>query len=104
MTYIFSLVMIVFVFNMLFFIAVKMGRPAIVVEREQVQILQNRGFTAKKMAKFFGCSDSLMYSHLKRLGMGQRRQFSTLSNEELDHLVSDIHSRHPNAGSKVRRM
>ena len=59
-----------------------MGRPAIVVEREQVQILQNRGFTAKKMAKFFGCSDSSMYFHLNRLGMGQRRQYVTLSNEK----------------------
>lgn len=72
------------------------------ITRENLVVLQKKGFTAKEMAQNFGCSQSLIYTKLQTFGLQQRKKYSSISHDELLEVVSRIHKDFPAAGEKVR--
>lgn len=73
------------------------------ITRENLVVLQKKGFTAKEMAQNFGCSQSLIYTKLQTFELQQRKKYSSISHDELLEVVSRIHKDFPAAGEKVRK-
>jgi predicted transcriptional regulator len=79
------------------------GRPAVQLDIDQLKFLQERGFTAKKIAQQLGCSASFVYKRLASDGVPMRQKFSNITDQELEARVAAIHEKHPNAGNEVRQ-
>lgn len=71
------------------------------ITRENLVVLQKKGFTAKEMAQNFGCSQSLIYTKLQTFGLQQIKKYSSRSHDELLEVVSRIHKDFPAAFEKV---
>lgn len=80
------------------------GRPALDITRENLVVLQKKGFTAKEMAQNFGCSQSLIYTKLQTFGLQQIKKYSSRSHDELLEVVSRIHKDFPAAFEKVLKI
>lgn len=77
------------------------GRPATIIDREQLQLLREKGFTADEMGSQLGCSPSLIYKKLASENLQLRKKYSNIDESELDEAVRDLHARHHNAGVEV---
>ncbi|XP_029978761.1 uncharacterized protein LOC115411007 [Sphaeramia orbicularis] len=73
------------------------GRPRYTISAEQIEHCMSIGMTWQRIASCFGISRRTLYRHRQILGV-EPLQFSVLSNQELDTIVSDILHNTPNAG------
>ncbi len=63
--------------------------------------MRNQGFTAKDIAKHYGCSASTVYKHLYSQQLKMKERYSDVSEETLLSEVAKIQSEFPNAGYVV---
>ncbi|KAB0804623.1 hypothetical protein PPYR_01595 [Photinus pyralis] len=77
------------------------GRPSLSITREQLMIFYNEGYTAKRMAKHFKCSTSIIYKKLYEHGIKLRSKYTDIEDEALRTKIIDLHQTHPNSGSVV---
>ncbi|KAK3084351.1 hypothetical protein FSP39_020109, partial [Pinctada imbricata] len=77
------------------------GRPAVLIDEEQINLFQSLNYTVTQMAKHFGCSASTVYSKMYSMGKHQRDKYSAMTAAELDSKVEALQKGFPNAGSVV---
>ncbi|KAF7353177.1 Ethylene-and jasmonate-responsive plant defensin [Mycena sanguinolenta] len=78
------------------------GRPAYVLDLQRAILLHDLGNPWDDVAKAMGVSRATIYNHLQAAGLSSARQeWSTLSDTELDKLVSEISQAHPFVGSTI---
>lgn len=73
------------------------GRPRYSISTEQISHCVSMGMNWKRIASCFGISRRTLYRHRQYLGV-QALQYSVLSNQELNQIVTDILQLTPNAG------
>ena len=72
------------------------------IERQQLAVLRDQGFSAVHMAQHLGCSVSLVYKHLAAEDLRMRDKYSTVSDAVLDSHTEAFHQSHSSAGNEVR--
>ncbi|KAJ8018855.1 hypothetical protein HOLleu_42925 [Holothuria leucospilota] len=77
------------------------GRPKLEVPLEQLQYLYKKGYPAKRMAQHFKCSVSAVYKLLYQHGMKMRQRYTSMCDEELMAIVSNLSKQHPNSGTEM---
>ena len=75
------------------------ARPGIIIEEGQLEYLVDQGFTVKNISLMFGCCRK---SIMKRYGISVRN-YTLISEPELDVKVQEIASVFPNCGEKTVR-
>ena len=73
------------------------GRPRYSITSEQISHCVLMGMTWKRIASCFGISRRTLYRHRQYLGV-QALQYTVLTNQELNQIVTDILQLTPNAG------
>ena len=76
------------------------GRPRIEIVEHQLSFLIERGFKVKDIAAIFSCSRRTIERRMGDLGV-RASDFSSVSDAELDGLVSSIIDLHPRSGQKT---
>ena len=76
-----------------------MGRPRIVLTREQIEFYHDMSFTWCRIAEFFGISDRTLQTIRHDLGMPMGSEvYQNLLDPEIDTIISDILQVSPRAG------
>ena len=78
------------------------GRPGIIIEEGQLEYLVDQGFTVKDISLMFGCCRKTVERIMKRYGISVRN-YTLISEPELDVKVQEITSVFPNCGEKTVR-
>ena len=77
------------------------GRPPIVVDFEDIELLRRFNFTWCQIAEILGVSRSTLYRRIEEEGMSGDLSFTNISDAELDHRVEAIKRQHPNDGERL---
>lgn len=77
------------------------GCPKIVIEREKLQDLLDTHLPVYCIAKCLGVSTSTVQRRMKEYGLSVRGTYSTITDPELDNVISAIKSQMPNAGYRM---
>lgn len=77
------------------------GCPKIVNEREKLQDLLDTHLPVYCIAKCLGVSTSTFQRRMKEYGLSVRGTYSTITDPELDNVISAIKSQMPNAGNRM---
>lgn len=77
------------------------GRPRVLISHEYVSELLNMGLSVRCIANFVGVSRSTLQRRMNDWGFSVRNLYSDLTDDQLDILVSDIHSSNPHAGYRM---
>ena len=78
----------------------KRGRPEISISLEQLQYLIEQGFSARDISVMFGCSKRTVLRRVKKYNISLRN-YSSITDSELDSIVSEITSLFPRNGEKT---
>lgn len=73
------------------------GRPALDIREEQLRFLLDNNFKVASIAAMFGCSRQTIQRRMRSLGIEPNR-YTSISDVELDGLVSGIVARLPTCG------
>ena len=76
------------------------GRPRFQIPLENLRFLLEKKFKIAEIANLFGTSKSTIERRMKDLGLSATTMFSSLSDEQLDEIISEIQRDFPNIGSK----
>lgn len=76
------------------------GRPRIQIDENQLSFLIEKGFRVKDIASIFSCSRRTIERRMNDLGV-RARDYSSVSDAELDDMVSSIINLHPQSGQKT---
>ncbi|KAI5885431.1 uncharacterized protein SCHCODRAFT_02557851, partial [Schizophyllum commune H4-8] len=80
----------------------KRGRPRYILNLERAIALHDLGNSWEDVATAMGVARSTLYEHMDRAGLSSaRRDFTAISNEELDELVTEFSRLHPFSGSAI---
>ena len=74
------------------------GRPKLIMNIEQVELLRSSEFTWEEVAQILGISRTTLWRRVQELGIPMCK-YSDISDHELDHLVRDIQCNNPNIGT-----
>lgn len=77
------------------------GRPRVIIHKEYVCELLNMGLSVKCIASFVGVSRRTLQRRMNDWGFSVRDLYTNLTDDELDILVSDLHSSNPHAGYRM---
>ena len=77
------------------------GRPSYIVGRGQLVYFIEHGFTAQQMSNMLGVSLSTIRRRMNEYGLSIQQTYSTINNDELNHLVRQCLSAFPNAGYRM---
>lgn len=77
------------------------GHPKIVIEREKLKNLLDTHLPVSCIATCLGVSRRTVYRRMKDFGLSVRGSYSTLTDQELDNVISAIKSQMPNAGYRM---
>ena len=77
------------------------GRPSLDVKQEQLEYLLHLGFNCPKVAEVLGVSLSTIRRRMNEFGLSVTALYSSITDEELDSLVSRIKDEFPNCGSRL---
>ena len=80
--------------------ASKMGRPALVIEEEKLSFFVDNGFRVEDIAIMFGCSKRTIERRLSEYQLSTRN-YSTISDVQLDDLIGQTSSVFPRCGEKM---
>ena len=75
----------------------KVGRPCIQLNKEDILELRQLNFSWKKIASILGVSRQTLYRRLEEFDISTDK-FSDMSQIDLDELVRDIKKEHPHCG------
>ena len=87
--------------NVKFLLPGSRGRPCVDVDRQQLVLLRQQGFTAVQIARHLGCSTSVIYRKLASENLQMRQKYDTMANDQVDELVRDVHDNNASAGQQV---
>ena len=76
------------------------GRPRLQIPCENLRFLLEKNFKVAEIANIYGTSKSTIERRMKDLGLSARAMFSSLSDEQLDEIISEIQHDFPNIGCK----
>jgi hypothetical protein len=76
------------------------GRPKLDITCQQVAFFIQHGFTLVDTAKMFNCSVRTIERRLQEAGVTRRDFYSSISDEELVEVVTDLVGSNPNIGEK----
>jgi predicted DNA-binding protein (UPF0251 family) len=80
----------------------KRGRPRHNLDLEEAMRLHNLGNSWSEVAKAFGVGRTTLWEHLTAAGVQfSRPDWTVISDEDLDRVVSSVSELHPFAGQKV---
>lgn len=78
------------------------GRPPFILDLERAQELHNLGNSWESIADSMGISRQTLYAHMAAHGLSTtRREFTEISDDDLDELVAEISLSHPFIGSAI---
>jgi hypothetical protein len=78
------------------------GRPTYDLDLARAVLLHDLGNTWEDIAKAIGISRSTLYKHMDERGLPTaRREWSDLTDDEIDELVSEISLSHPFVGTTI---
>lgn len=78
------------------------GRPTYIIDLDRANLLHDLGNTWKDIAGVMGVTRSTLYNHMARTGRSTaRKEWSNISDDALDELVSEISLSHPFVGSRI---
>jgi hypothetical protein len=78
------------------------GRPTYLLDLDRANLLHELGNTWKDIAKAMGVSRSTLYNHMASAGRSTaRKEWSDITDDQLDELVSEISLSHPFVGSTI---
>lgn len=73
------------------------GRPQLLVNIEQVELLRSSDFTWDEVSRIVGVSRTTLWRKLHKLGIPLER-YSDIDDNELDQLITEIQRNNPNIG------
>ena len=76
------------------------GRPRLEIQFEQLQFLVENNFKVSEIANLFATSKRTIERRMNDFGLSARDTYTTLTDQELDELITVIQRDFPNAGSK----
>lgn len=76
------------------------GRPRFEIPFEQLQFLTEKKFKVAEIAELFGTSKRTVERKMNEYGLSAASSYSTLSDDQLDSVISTIQKDFPNVGSK----
>ena len=76
------------------------GRPKCKISEEQITLMLNLRFSIPEIAKLLNVSVSTVKRRMTKYGCRQRSVYSTITDDELDNLLSTIISENPQTGYK----
>ena len=79
------------------------GRPQIHISRSILEYLIGNQFTVIQTADLLNVSASTVRRYMNQYGITVRSSYSTLTDLELDNVVSGIQQQHPNNGYRLMR-
>ena len=79
----------------------RVGRPRFDVPQYQLAALLESGFTGPQISNIVGVSLSTIRRRMVQFGLSITAQYSHISDEDLDLLVTDIKEQFPTCGNKV---
>ena len=74
------------------------GRPRVILDIEDVELLRQLRFTWSKISEILGVSRAALYRRLEEEGVSRETFYTSISDNDLDRLVLDIKALHPNDG------
>lgn len=77
------------------------GHPKIVIEREKLKNMLDTHLPVSCFAKCLGDSTRTIYRRMQEYGLSVRGSYSTVTDQELDNVISAIKSQMPNAGYRM---
>ena len=77
------------------------GRPSLIISREQVEYLMDCNFTVKEMSDILGVSKRTVERRMSQYELTNMNRFTAINDERLDVIVSEIKSLSPDCGSKL---
>lgn len=77
------------------------GRPKFDIKKEQLEYLLHLGFNCPRIADVLGVSLSTIRRRMSEFGLSITALYSTITDQELDALVSQIKVEFPNCGSRL---
>ncbi|XP_057697765.1 uncharacterized protein LOC130919236 isoform X2 [Corythoichthys intestinalis] len=81
----------------------RVGRPKILIPKEHTLHLLDVGLSVATIAQLFGVSRRTLHRHTAQWGYTVQGSYSSLTDEELDSLVSEMHTSNPNAGYRMMK-
>ena len=77
-----------------------MGRPALLIEEEQLSFFVDNGFKVEDMALMLGCSKRTVERRLSTYNLSTRN-YTAITDHELDEQVQELCSVFPRCGEKL---
>ena len=77
------------------------GRPKLNITQEQLEYLLQLGFSCPKIALLLGVGLSTVRRRMADFGLSVKALYSSITDQELDSLVSQIKKNFPNAGFRL---
>lgn len=81
-------------------VIVMKGRPKVAIDKERLQYLRSLKFTWEEIGKLMGASSKTVQRRAKEWNI---KTFSVISNDELDHIISELVSQFPHYGEVMIR-
>lgn len=78
-----------------------MGRPKLTVENEKIKSLLDIQLPVPCIAKLLGVSESTVFRRMREFGLSVSDSYSTIGDQELDMLVTNIKSQMPHVGYRL---
>ncbi|XP_048010685.1 uncharacterized protein LOC125262115 [Megalobrama amblycephala] len=78
-----------------------MGRPKFTVENEKIKSLLDIQLPVPCIAKLLGVSESTVFRRMREFGLSVSDSYSTIGDQELDMLVTNIKSQMPHVGYRL---
>lgn len=77
------------------------GHPKIVIEKEKLKSLLDTHLPVFCIAKFLGVSRRTVYRRMQEFGLSVRGSYSSVTDQELDNIISGVKIQMPNAGYRM---
>ena len=74
------------------------GRPLIHIPEEQLVLLMSFNFSPGRIADMVQCSAKTVRRRIVEFGLEEMRQYSTLSDSQLDEITAEFVHNYPNSG------
>lgn len=78
-----------------------MGRPKFIIEKEKIKSLIDIQLPIPCIAKLLGVSERTVFRRMREFELSVSDSYSTMSDQELDMLVTDIKSQMPHVGYRL---
>ena len=79
------------------------GRPTVLISQDVLEYLIGNRFTVRQISQTLNVSPSTIRRHMQRYEISVRSHYSTITDSQLDALVTTIQQQHPNSGYRLTR-